>query len=83
MTSTIQILQVGFGTVGRRRVRALSPHADVRVIGVVDPDPEARDTARSRLGTDCPTFESVDQVKGHRGAEPRGAYAKSGVPADP
>jgi predicted dehydrogenase len=59
----VPILLVGVGVRGRMWARVLAAESGVRVVGYVDPDPEARAWVRETFGPDVPCFvDSADAV---------------------
>ena len=49
---TISVVQVGFGSVGRRRAEMLEADARVNLVGIADIDTDARVKAAARYGSD-------------------------------
>ena len=54
---SISVVQVGFGSVGRRRAEMLEADARVRLVGIVDVDADARAKAAARYGSDRVTAD--------------------------
>ncbi len=62
MTSPLSVIVVGAGHLGRIHARLLSSLADVQLVAVVDPDPEARATVTKEIGVAA--HASLDQING-------------------
>ena len=60
MTHPLPVAVVGAGHLGRIHARLLSTLADVELVGVVDPDPEARHAAAQETGVAA--HASIDQL---------------------
>ncbi len=58
----IRLLQVGFGTTGRRRVAALAGDVRVRIVGVADPDASARAAVHDALDASTIVDASAERL---------------------
>jgi predicted dehydrogenase len=58
----IRVFQIGMGSAGRRRLRALTRNGRVHVAGVADTDASARTWAAETLGPDVPVADSGTEL---------------------